>query len=153
MYIYITLHLHYVFLCSLFSPFQMKTFLFPFRDFFPPLFLFFFRKQNVTSGNRPFQLFSTLTWIGQGAESIETTEKSALILEKLSSLNVIYWKPTKILLFKVAKIYRHLYVGEHKLQPPPPPPRQHKNVANLRSYIFAPSRRISLKFGNFDNLV
>ena len=57
----------------------MKTFLFPFRDFFAPSFLFFSRKQNVTSGNRPFQLFSTLTWTGQGAESIETTEKSALI--------------------------------------------------------------------------
>ena len=124
MHIYITLHLHYVFLCSLFSPFQVKTFLFPFRVFFPPLFLFFFRKQNVTSGNRPFQLFSTLTWTGQGTESIETSEKSSLILEKLSSLNVIYWKPTKILLFKVAKIYRHLYVGEHKLAPP----HHHHNI-------------------------
>ena len=49
------LHLHYVFLCSLFSPFQMKTFLFPFRDFLPSYFSL--GNKTLRQAIDPFKVF------------------------------------------------------------------------------------------------
>ena len=67
--------------------------------------------------SRPFDgFFQLLTWTSWG-KFVDTTGER-LKLAKLPSLNVIFWKLTKIHLLKVAKFYRRLYGGGGKFVPP-----------------------------------
>ena len=66
---------------------------------------------NSVLSHRPFHgFFQFLTWTSLG-KSVDTTQRSALKLVKLPSLNMICWKLMKIHLLKVVNFYKPLYGG------------------------------------------
>ena len=133
--------------------FSDQGFSFPFQRLLPPPPLFFFRKQKVTPGNRTFHGFFQLWHELVRGEIHRDHRKESLNIGKTVEFERDLLKTNEDIALQLQRCENsQMFVYWGAPAPPPPPPPHHKNVANLRSYIFAPSRRVSRKFGNFTYL-